>query len=206
MRDDLILASASPRRAQLLEQIGVRFRIVPANIDETPRPGEAADTYVGRLAVEKAAAVAKIYPDQPVLAADTTVVADEHILGKPQSAREGDAMLRKLSGRRHEVLTGVAVQHGQSVAQTVTRTRVVFRTIEEHERVAYWRSGEPQGKAGGYAIQGLGAMFVLRIEGSYSNVVGLPLAETAEFLHQAGVATGLGLATNHSAALMSPSK
>lgn len=191
MRDDLILASASPRRAELLEQIGVRFRVVPADIDETPLAEESPDSYVGRLAVEKAVAVSRIHPGQPVLAADTTVVSAGQIMGKPGDANQSDAMLRQLSGRWHEVLTGVAVHSDAAIAQTVIRTRVAFRTIDEHERSAYWRSGEPRGKAGGYAIQGLGAVFVQRIEGSYSNVVGLPLAETAQFLHQAGVVTGL---------------
>ncbi|MFK7887103.1 MAG: nucleoside triphosphate pyrophosphatase [Gammaproteobacteria bacterium] len=193
MSRSLILASASPRRAQLLEQIGVVFRVMPADIDETPRPDEGAEAYVGRLAIEKAAAIAARNPGHVVLAADTTVVVDEHILGKPDSADECETMLRKLSGRAHEVYTGIAVHSGDSVAQTVTRSRVHFRSIDKDERVAYWHSGEPKDKAGGYAIQGLGAMFVQRIEGSYSGVVGLPLAETAQYLSRCDVATGLSV-------------
>lgn len=191
MRRSLILASASPRRAELLHQIGVDFCVVPADIDETLGEDETAADYVRRLAVEKARAVASKHPDQVVLAADTTVVAEGHILGKPGNVAELQQMLRRLSGGWHEVLTGIALFRAGTLAQTVTCTRVHFRTINEHEADAYWQTGEPADKAGGYAIQGLGAMFVQRIEGSYSGVVGLPLAETAKFLEQAGITTGL---------------
>jgi len=204
LTDSLILASASPRRAELLQQIGVAFDVLPADIDETPQDGESPAAYVGRLAQEKAAAVAATHPGRAVLAADTTVVVDNDILGKPAGEVDGLAMLSRLSGRWHEVHTGVALHCEGAMAQTVTRTRVEFRAIDEDERSAYWRTGEPQGKAGGYAIQGLGAMFVRRIEGSYSGVVGLPLAETAQFLIQAGVTTGLGRRAIHSAKRVHP--
>ena len=185
----LHLASASPRRRELLQQIGVPHRLVSAPIDESVLPGELPVAYVERLARAKAAAGLAVLggEDACVLGADTAVVLDGRILGKPADRAEGLAMLAALSGRSHKVLTAVAVcDHGRCAARVVS-SRVHFRTLSTAEREAYWASGEPQDKAGGYAIQGLAAIFVERLEGSYSAVVGLPLAETAELLGGFGI-------------------
>ena len=183
------LASASPRRAGLLEQIGVRHEVRPAAVDETPVPGEAADDYVLRLAKAKAAAVAERREiPAPVLGADTAVVVDERILGKPATRAEALSMPALLSGRRHRVLTAVAVIDAAGDRRSrLAETLVDMRPMEAAEMRAYWESGEPRDKAGAYAIQGRGGMFVERIEGSYSAVVGLPLAETAALLVASGV-------------------
>jgi septum formation protein len=186
----IILASGSPRRAQLLRQVGVEFAIEPAGIDETPRPCEAPADYVSRMAIEKALAVFSRRTEAVVIGADTSVIVDGRVLGKPASAEQGAAMLRALAGRAHEVLTGVAVRGPKGACETVTCTRVHMRAIADDELSAYWRSGEPTDKAGGYAIQGLGAVFVTHIEGSYSGVVGLPLCETASLLASVGVFCG----------------
>jgi septum formation protein len=186
MRKDFIyLASASPRRSALLGQIGVRFRVKPASICETPLPGEPCDAYVTRLAVGKAEAVWRdSAAEQPlaVLGADTTVVLDGRILGKPGDANEALEMLTTLSGRVHRVLTGVALRHAGGLATAIAAADVVFRQTTLAERRAYCATGEPLDKAGGYGIQGRGAVFVESIAGSYSAVVGLPLAETAQLL------------------------
>ncbi len=186
----LHLASASPRRRELLLQIGVPHQRVAAPIDESVLPGETPAAYVERLARAKAAAglAALGAADACVLGADTAVVLDGRILGKPADRADGLAMLAALSGREHEVLTAVAVADASRCLARVVRSRVHFRTLAEAEREAYWASGEPQDKAGGYAIQGLAAIFVDRLEGSYSAVVGLPLAETAELLAGFGIA------------------
>ncbi|SDR71736.1 Maf family protein [Pseudomonas oryzae] len=186
----LHLASASPRRRELLLQIGVPHQRVAAPIDESVLPGETPAAYVERLARAKAAAglAALGAADACVLGADTAVVLDGRILGKPADRADGLAMLAALSGREHEVLTAVAVADASRCLTRVVRSRVHFRTLAEAEREAYWASGEPQDKAGGYAIQGLAAIFVDRLEGSYSAVVGLPLAETAELLAGFGIA------------------
>jgi septum formation protein len=183
----LRLASASPRRRQLLELIGVPHVVTPADIDETPRHGEAGAAYVSRLARDKALAVHARHRDLPVLAADTTVHVDGHILEKPQSEADCIRMLSLLSGRRHQVYTGVCVVSGAPPALICSETQVEFRTLSADEMRAYWASGEPQGKAGAYAIQGLGAVFVANIVGSYTGVMGLPLFETAQVLGQHGV-------------------
>ncbi|KAA0014739.1 septum formation inhibitor Maf [Billgrantia pellis] len=177
----LCLASASPRRRELLASIGVRVEVKPVAIDETPRPGEIAEAYVLRLAREKAMAGAQLSP-LPTLGSDTAVVCDGQILGKPGGADEAAAMLRRLSGRDHQVLTAVAVTGPVGLLDVCVATRVRMRDIDEHEIAAYWATGEPADKAGGYAIQGLAAVFVERIEGSHSAVVGLPLFETARLL------------------------
>lgn len=182
----LCLASASPRRRDLLASIGVAVDVRPVDIDEAPRPGESARDYVVRLAREKALAGARLTP-LPTLGSDTAVVRDGEILGKPASREQAAAMLRSLSGRCHEVLTGVAVTGPAGVLATCVTTRVFMREIQEVELAAYWASGEPADKAGGYAIQGLAAVFVEHIEGSHSAVVGLPLFETAELLARQGV-------------------
>ena len=182
----LCLASASPRRRALLASIGVPVTVHPCNIDETPLVDELAASYVRRLAVAKAEAAAPHTP-LPTLGSDTAVVVDGRILGKPVDAAEGAEMLRLLSGRRHEVLTAVAVSGPLGVLSCCVTTQVTMREIEDDEVMAYWRTGEPADKAGGYAIQGLAAIFVKEIQGSHSAVVGLPLFETAHLLRQQGV-------------------
>src|SRR3954467_5969178 len=188
----LRLASASPRRRQLLDLIGVPHVVTPADIDETPRPGEPAPDYVMRLARDKALAVRERHVDLPVLAADTTVHVDGAILEKPGSEDECVRMLGLLSGRTHQVYTGLCVISAAAPTVVCSATEVAFRRIEPHEMRAYWASGEPQGKAGAYAIQGLGAVFVERISGSYTGVMGLPLFETAQALRAHGVAAWHG--------------
>jgi septum formation protein len=187
-RPFLHLASASPRRSELLRQLGLSFDIKPVHIDETPRDGEMPVAYVQRLAREKAHAAWEMLesPDAPVLAADTAVVLDGLILGKPTDAADAARMLRALSGRRHEVLTAIALLDAAREELAVSRTGVSFRSLRPAEIAGYWRTGEPAGKAGGYAIQGLGAVFVDEIHGSYSGVVGLPLFETAQLLARFG--------------------
>jgi septum formation protein len=184
----LRLASASPRRRQLLELIGVPHVVQPADIDETPLAGERADRYVLRLARAKAEVIWKLKRDLPVLGADTTVAVGDEILGKPETAAESVAMLNKLSGRTHLVHTGIAMRapDGREFV-SVSSTQVQFAHLTTEQMRAYWESGEPQGKAGGYAIQGLGAVFVSNVNGSYTGVMGLPLYETAEMLRAAGV-------------------
>ena len=186
----LYLASGSPRRRELLTQIGVAFTTVGADIDETPLDQESPSAYVERLARGKAEAGRRaLQPsmDGCVLGADTAVVLDGRILGKPLDQADSVAMLMALSGRDHEVLTAIAVLDGQRCESRVVRSRVRFRAITEQEALAYWASGEPRDKAGSYGIQGLGAVFVAGLEGSYSAVVGLPLCETAELLGHFGI-------------------
>ncbi|MGE8058142.1 Maf family protein [Pseudomonas sp. NPDC089547] len=185
----LYLASGSPRRRELLTQIGVPFSVVSAPIDETPLPGESAPAYVERLARAKAAAgLASVAGPAVVLGADTAVVLDGRILGKPQNREDALAMLADLSGREHQVLTAVALTDGLRTQSLCVTSQVRFRLISDEEAQRYWASGEPADKAGGYAIQGLGAVFVTGLSGSYSAVVGLPLSETADLLGQFGVA------------------
>lgn len=190
-KDFIYLASASPRRSELLRQLGVRFEVLPAEIPEGQNAGEAADAYVMRLAAAKADAVwARVAGREarPVLAADTAVVIDERVLGKPAGTAEAMAMLAELSGRTHRVLTAVALRCGRSLETLLCRSEVRFRTTTVAEREAYCRSGEPFDKAGGYGIQGRAAMFIEHLSGSYSSVVGLPLFETAALLERCGVA------------------
>jgi septum formation protein len=178
------LASASPRRRELLAQLGVDCRVVPAAVDESRQPGESAARYVKRLAREKAAAARRALGgvDELVIGADTAVVVDDRILGKPRDGDDAQAMLMALSGRCHEVVTGVAVLGPERGEDAISRSRVCFRVLEPAEARAYWDTGEPVDKAGGYAIQGRAAMFVESLQGSYSGVVGLPLFETARLL------------------------
>lgn len=182
----LRLASASPRRSQLLGMIGVPHVVTPADIDETPLARERGADYVGRLARAKGAAIRGRHADLPVLAADTTVCVDDAILEKPVDAADCVRMLTLLSGRAHQVYTGVCVIGAEPLV-AVVGTEVVFRKIAREEMQAYWASGEPAGKAGAYAIQGFGAVFVENIAGSYTNVMGLPLFESAALLRRAGV-------------------
>ena len=188
--DAIVLASASARRSQILDQIGVRHRIVAADIDETPRSGERPADYVSRLAAGKAETVVATVgarPDLPVLAADTTVVLGERLFGKPEGEAGCIEMLTTLAGRTHEVLTAVALWHDGRLDGVLSTSRVAFRDIGADECRRYWASGEPAGKAGAYAIQGLGAVFVERLEGSFTGVMGLPIFETAALLDAAGV-------------------
>ena len=186
----LVLASASPRRAELLRQIGLEFTIRPCDIDESPLPDEAAATMVERLALTKARVIAR-NETLPVLGADTMVVVDAAPLGKPVDREESLAMLARLSGRSHDVLTAVALVHGAREEIRTAHARVYFREISRAEAQAYWLSAEPRDKAGGYGIQGIGGIFAQRIEGSYSAIVGLPLAETEVLLQAFGVDTWL---------------
>ncbi|RAR64531.1 septum formation protein [Onishia taeanensis] len=183
----LCLASASPRRLELLASIDVDCEVRPVDIDETPLPGELPRDYVCRLAREKALAGA-VLSELPVLGSDTAVVLDGEILGKPRDRAHALEMLAALSGNTHEVLTGVAVSGPQGLLDICVTTRVTLRAISPAEAAAYWATGEPRDKAGGYGIQGRAAVFVSHIEGSHSAVVGLPLYETAELLARQGVA------------------
>ncbi|MCB1755712.1 MAG: septum formation inhibitor Maf [Gammaproteobacteria bacterium] len=183
----LRLASASPRRRELLEQIGLCVDVVAADIDERLLPGESAASYVERLARHKAQTVFGRQPDLPVLAADTAIVLDDVVFGKPDDAQDAARMLAKLSGKTHKVLTGTAIVYKGKTSSVVVTTRVTFAALSDTDIDAYCATGEPIGKAGAYAIQGLGAILVQRIQGSYSNVVGLPLYETARLLAPAGI-------------------
>jgi len=186
----LYLASASPRRRELLAQIGLGHLLLPQHIDESVRSGESPELYVQRLARQKAEAGWRDGNRQlnlPVLAADTTVVCDGKVLGKPATLQEAQVMLGLLSARSHQVLTGIAVQRGEQLQEKVVSTDVSFRKLTRDEIDAYWDSGEPHDKAGAYGIQGKAAVFVESISGSYSNVVGLPLFETATLLEHFGI-------------------
>jgi septum formation protein len=182
----LHLASSSPRRSRILEQMGLEFTAAGVDVDERQHPGETADIMVVRLAVEKTRAVAP-EPGTVVLGADTAVVLDGEVFGKPADQADALRMLAMLSGRRHQVMTGVAVRSGSAAKSVLSVTEVTFREIGPDEALDYWQSGEPCGKAGAYAIQGLGGVFVESIAGSYTGVVGLPVFETAELLRSAGI-------------------
>ncbi len=188
----LCLASASPRRRELLEQLGVPYVLAVPDIDETVLAGECAVDYVVRMARGKARIVHPHDAGLPVLAADTIVLIDERICGKPADAEDGIAMLLQLSGRSHQVLTAVALALAGEVNHRLSRSEVRFRHLSLAEAIAYWNTGEPCDKAGGYAVQGHGAVFVEHLSGSYSGVMGLPLFETAELLAGAGVSYWLG--------------
>lgn len=187
----IYLASASPRRRELLEQIGIPHRLLRVHVDERQHAGEAPERYVLRVALEKARAGWRMLEPQarrPVLGADTAVVIDGEVLGKPRDRAHGLAMLARLSGRSHQVLTGVAVvgEGGRELSRLNVST-VTFRELSAAEREAYWATGEPADKAGAYAVQGRAAVFISRLEGSYSGVMGLPLYETAELLRDFGI-------------------
>lgn len=182
----IILASASPRRAELLQQIGLNFSVRPADIDETPESDETPEHYVERLAREKALAVARAVPECLVLGSDTSVVLDGVILGKPSGPAEARETLTRLSGTTHQVMTAVALATEEHCQSSLVTTEVCFRELSEGEIEAYVASGEPMDKAGSYGIQGLGGIFVKELRGSYSAVVGLPLQETAALLAGAG--------------------
>ena len=186
----LYLASASPRRYQLLQPLGLDVQRVMVAVDETPLADETPDQYVCRLALAKARAgrgVTGLNPQIPVLGADTTVVLDGQIIGKPNHRAEGLAMLARLSGREHQVLTAVALVCGEREQLRLQTSQVVFRELSPAECAAYWATGEPVDKAGAYGIQGLGAGFVRHLQGSHSGVMGLPLFETLELLREFGI-------------------
>ncbi|MFT4764698.1 MAG: septum formation protein [Oleispira sp.] len=193
MSHSLVLASTSPRRKELLQQIGVIFTQLNIDINEDVAADESAEQYVLRLAKEKAAAGFELLSatekaNHVVLAADTTVVCDGLILAKPESMSHSKEILSQLSGREHIVMSAIGFHSLDKTLQKVVTTKVRFRSISDAEIEAYWHSGEPQDKAGSYGIQGLGAVFVESITGSYSNVVGLPLCETAQLLNQFNIA------------------
>lgn len=174
------LASASPRRRDLLERLGLELTVAPADVDETPRPGETPEVYVARVAADKARVARGRAPGAWIVAADTTVTVDGDILGKPEDPAEARRMLVRLAGRSHRVLTGTIVVSPDGRERTrVVETEVVFRPLGEREVERYVASGEWEGKAGGYGAQGVAAGFITEIHGSYTNVVGLPLAEIA---------------------------
>ncbi|AKH20926.1 Maf family protein [Sedimenticola thiotaurini] len=189
MQPLIYLASQSPRRRELLLQIGVHHTVVGTNIDETPLPNEAPAEYVIRMALEKARAGRQATGQKaplPILGADTAVVVNQRILGKPRHREDALAMLEQLSNTTHKVLTGVALI-GQREETRLSVSKVSFRPISPPEAAAYWDSGEPRDKAGSYAIQGIGALFISRLEGSFSGVMGLPLFETGELLQRVGI-------------------
>jgi septum formation protein len=183
----LVLASASPRRRKLLQQMGLDFEVRVTDVDEVVMPDESPGQYVERLA--RAKAQAGYRPGDVVIGADTTVSVANEILGKPCGQTEGIAMLLRLSGRAHEVLTGVAVYDGERLESCVVVSTVHFRRISADEALAYWRTGEPVDKAGGYGIQGIGGIFAERLEGSYSAVVGLPVEQTEKLLQLLNIDT-----------------
>jgi septum formation protein len=183
----LTLASVSPRRRELLERIGVAHVVSAADIDETVQPGEVPADYVVRMACAKARAVRARRTDLPVLAADTTVVLDGVILAKPRDRADAIAMLGRLSGRTHRVLTAVALATASGIAFRLSTSEVRMRAVTPEECAAYWETGEPRDKAGGYAIQGRGALYIEHLSGSFSGVMGLPLYETGQLLAAAGI-------------------
>jgi septum formation protein len=189
-----ILASSSPRRQQLLRQIGLEFDVVPSQVQEDFIDGESPRDHARRLAEVKARKVGAIHPDRWVIGADTVVSIDGMILGKPRTEREAHQMLARLGGRDHLVITGVSVFHGAKASgETISvETSVTMKTLNPEEINWYIRTGEPFDKAGGYAIQGKGAFMVQRIDGSYTNVVGLPLCELLEVLNRVGAVDILG--------------
>lgn len=181
----IYLASSSPRRSELLGQIGVSFDLVKADIEEKPEMGESAQDYVLRLALQKAQAGFKnSSKDRPVLGADTIIVVDQRILEKPRDKRHAQEMLQLLSGRVHQVFTAVALVQDDDTKSTLVKTEVSFKKLSVQEISDYWRTGEPIDKAAGYAIQGVAGKFINNISGSYSGVVGLPLFETAELIRE----------------------
>ena len=182
----IILASASPRRRELLDQIGVQFTICPVGIDEKPFVDEQPVAYVQRIAAEKSAAVTTNTGRLPILAADTAVVLESDIMGKPENLQDAMRMLGQLSGKTHQAYTAVSLR-GKSHQQILSITDVTFRVLTETEIKYYWQSGESTDKAGSYAIQGLGAIFVQSITGSFSGVVGLPIFETVKLLANEGI-------------------
>jgi len=187
MSVQIILASSSPRRKELLDQIRVNYEIYPVDLDEAPLPNETPLNYVQRLAAEKSAiCVSRLATDIPVLAADTAVILGDVILGKPKNEAHALAMLTQLSGKTHQVYSAISLR-GREHSQAISITDVTFRRLTKKEILDYLHSGEPLDKAGSYAIQGMGSIFVKSIQGSFSGVVGLPLFETAQLLSRQGI-------------------
>lgn len=186
-QDFIYLASASPRRRELLSQIGIPFEVRPADIEERREQGEPVEDFARRMALSKAQVIAAAAGERTVLGADTVVVVEGEMLGKPPDRAAGLGMLARLSGRRHEVLSAVAVVRGCREEVALDTSSVWFRDLSEAERLAYWETGEPADKAGAYAVQGIGAVFIERLEGSFSGVMGLPLYRTAELLRKVDV-------------------
>jgi septum formation protein len=182
----LVLASASPRRRELLDRAGIPCDVAAVAVDERRLPREPPRAYVERLARLKAGAATSAHPDRVVLGADTTVVLGDEVLEKPVDAADAARMLRRLSDRTHDVLTGIAIAAGGRVLADVVTTRVWFAPVSDRDIEWYVASGEPMDKAGGYAIQGLASRFVTRIDGSYANVVGLPVADVLHLLRRSG--------------------
>ncbi|HEC06965.1 MAG TPA: septum formation inhibitor Maf [Thiolapillus brandeum] len=183
----ILLASQSPRRRELLNQISIAHEVIPADVDETPLGNESPLAYVRRITLAKAAAGAAQRPGQPVLAADTCVVVNDTILGKPDDREHAIRMLRQLSGTTHEVHTGVALFHDGQQHYRLSSSQVRFCPVSEAQARRYWATGEPADKAGAYAIQGYGALFIEHISGSHSGIMGLPLYETGQILANAGL-------------------
>lgn len=188
----LYLASSSPRRQAILKQIGVPFTTITASIDETPQINELPADYVLRLAITKAkAGFSKLGSKEKsnicILAADTTVSINNHILGKPSTQEHAVTMLKQLSDKKHQVYTAIALYYNDEIMTHITMSHVKMRTITEQEIISYWQTGEPQDKAGGYAIQGLGAIFIEQLEGDYYGVVGLPIVPTLQLLKNADI-------------------
>lgn len=195
MEHILYLASGSPRRREILEKLGYRIIRLASEIDETPKEGENADDYVRRMAREKNASAVAAWaaqnagePDFPILTADTSVALDNRILGKPETRSQAEAMLRALSGKKHQVMTAVCVFFKGQTVSVLQTSDVLFKTLSEQEISAYVATGEPMDKAGAYGIQGLGGMFVADLSGSFTGVMGLPVYETVELFKCAGVA------------------
>ncbi len=187
MMPQIVLASASPRRSELLKQIGIHHAIKAVELDETPLPHESPLVYVERVAAEKSALCRSLLEeDLPVLAADTSVVCDGQIMGKPDGLQHAIEMLSRLSGRSHQVYSAVSLR-GEHHWEAVSVSEVRFRTLSRDEIIAYWHTGEPRDKAGAYAIQGLASIFIESITGSFSGVMGLPLFETAQLLAKQGI-------------------
>lgn len=187
MQPQIILASASPRRSELLKQIGISHRIMAVDIDETPLANESPLAYVERVAAEKSAACQALLNDNlPVLSADTSVICDGEIMGKPLDLDHAISMLSRLSGRSHQVYSAVSLR-GDAHWQALSISEVKFKTLSTDEIIAYWQTGEPCDKAGAYAIQGLASTFIESITGSFSGVMGLPLYETAQLLAKQGI-------------------
>lgn len=185
----IYLASASPRRSALLTQLGVAHAVRPADINESISPGETPAAYVQRLAESKAEALWRALDERerlPVLGADTSVALANEIMGKPRDEQDAMQMLRRLSGRTHQVYTAVALRHAHGCDSRLSVSEVSFRELADAEIATYWRTGEPADKAGGYAVQGLAALFIERIAGSFSGIMGLPIFETGELLRAIG--------------------
>jgi septum formation protein len=183
----IVLASRSPRRRELLDQIGVQYRVLPVDVDERPLAEEPAEAYVRRITLAKAEAARTLEPGLPVLAADTAVVLDGRPLGKPRDRAHAVEMLLALAGRSHRVMSGVALTTGTGTDYRLSTSEVTFATLSREQALRYWETGEPADKAGGYAVQGRAALFIRHIAGSYSGIMGLPLFETGQLLAEAGL-------------------